>query len=79
VHFGVSRVLLLGYDMQTGPRGQQHWHADHPNKLAPSYDRWRSMFDSLVDPLKKAGVSVVNCTRRTALETFPCAPLESVL
>jgi hypothetical protein len=79
VHLGAQRIVLLGYDMQKGPKGEQHWHADHPNKLGPDYRKWRDMFLSLLDPLTKAGVEVINCTRATALDVFPCRPLESVL
>jgi hypothetical protein len=79
VHLGARRIVLLGYDMQKGPQGVQHWHPEHPVRLAPSYDRWRQMFESLVAPLARLGVEVINCTRRTALTAFPCRPLEEVL
>jgi hypothetical protein len=36
-------------------------------------------FPTLVDPLTAIGVSIVNCTRRTALQCFPCAALEDAL
>jgi len=79
VHFGVTRIVLLGYDMAPGKEGRAHWHTDHPVRLASSYRHFRKQFETLLAPLAKVGVEVVNCTRRTALECFPCAPLESVL
>jgi hypothetical protein len=78
-HLGASRIILLGYDMQTGPRGEEHWHGDHPNSSRSPYDKFRGNFPTLVEPLKAAGVEVVNCTRRTALTAFPCRPLRDVL
>ncbi len=79
VLFGASRILLLGYDMQPGPKGQEHWHVDHPNLSRSTYAVFLSHFPSLVEPLKAAGVEVINCTRRTALTCFPHMSLEQAL
>ncbi len=79
VHFGVSRIVLLGYDMQTGPAGQVHWHPDHPGSPATKFDQWAPFFASLVGPLAALGVEVINCTRQTALTCFPRAALEATL
>ncbi len=83
VHFGVTRIILLGYDMQNGPDGQRHHHPDHPanmNNPSPSnYERWMVMFETLGPDLSRAGVDIVNCSLDTALECFPKARLEDVL
>jgi hypothetical protein len=79
-HFGVSRVLLIGYDMQkTGNRS--HWHGDHPAGLHRSspYSEWVRRFKRLAADLKQAGVEVINCSEHTALPYFPRARLEDVL
>jgi len=69
VHLGVSRILLLGYDLQaTG--GQLHWHPDHP-KGFQEFEKWAPRFQTLVAPLREAGVDVWNCSRSTALTAFP--------
>jgi hypothetical protein len=79
VLLGASRIVLLGYDMQTGPKGEQHWHEDHPQSNAPEYSNWAQRFATLVEPLAEAGIEVVNCTARTALTCFPCRPLRDAL
>lgn len=77
-HFGVRRIVLLGYDMKmTG--GRYHWHRDHPHPTPNIYGGWRHAFATLAGPLRAAGIEVINCTRETALTCFPTAPLESVL
>lgn len=80
VHFGVRRILLLGYDMRVvGER--THWHGGHPRVQNPNVYR-RAMlpcFETLVAPLADLGVKVVNCTPDSALQTFPCMPLEEAL
>lgn len=78
--FGVSRMILMGYDMQfTG--GKAHWHADHPGGLANAQgvDRWPRHFPALAADLERIGVEVINCTRETLLTCFRRAKIEDVL
>lgn len=79
VHFGADRIVLLGYDMQPGPNGEEHHHPDHPNRSRSPYPSFRAQFPALVAPLQALGIEVVNCTRQTALTCFPQAALEAVL
>lgn len=76
---GARRILLLGYDMQKGPKGEEHHHADHPNKSRSPYDKFRKAFPTLVQPLRDAGVEVINCTRRTALTCFPSMTIQEAM
>lgn len=79
VHLGARRILLLGYDMAPAVDGRAHWFGDHPDKTPSPYPQMRAAFDTLVEPLAALGIEVVNCSRQTALLTFPCRPLDSVL
>jgi hypothetical protein len=78
VHRGVSRIVLLGVDMMCAPDEASHFFGEHRNKTRPRFDLCLALFDTIAAPLLAAGVSVINCTRRTALQAFPCAPLETV-
>lgn len=78
VHLGASRIVLLGYDMQPS-EGREHWHPEHPIPLSNQYTSWRRHFETLVEPLRRAGVTVLNASRRTALECFPVVSLEQAL
>jgi hypothetical protein len=71
VLMGAKRIILLGYDMDSGPKGEMHWHPEHPMRTPKLYPEFRRRFETLVEPLKAHGVEVVNCTRRTALQCFP--------
>jgi hypothetical protein len=73
VLLGASRIVLLGYDMAIGLDGKEHWHADHPNPTRSPYQTFRAAYPTLVEPLTAAGVEVINCSRRTALNCFPRA------
>ena len=79
VHFGASRVLLLGYDMGVSETGRTHWHGGHPNRVVSPYATFRQAFETIVAPLQAARVAVINCSRRTALTVFPCQPLREAL
>lgn len=78
LHFGASRVVLLGYDMQlTG--GRSHWHGNHPKLGNPRRDRmpeWRARFAQIA---AESRVPIINATRDTALTCFPCTDLETAL
>jgi len=78
LHFGVSRVLLLGYDMQV-LGAVTHWHGNHARLGNPRRDRmseWRERFAQLA---AQARVPIVNATRETALTCFPRVELQTAL
>lgn len=76
---GASKILLLGYDMQPSPSGEDHWHAPHPDGTHPGYARCLPLFASLVQPLADHGIQIVNCSPGSALRVFPCQPLNEAL
>jgi hypothetical protein len=80
VHLGAARILLLGYNMSH--QNGSHFFGNHPaglNQSAALYPGFRRSFDSLVEPLKAAGIEVINCTPNTSLHTFPRRALRDVL
>lgn len=79
VLLGATEIVLLGYDMQLGPQQQIHWHPDHPRQLYPPFVDFLLAFGTLPPLLAPLGVSVVNCTRSTALTVFPQWSLEDAL
>lgn len=79
VHLGAKRILLLGYDMQRGPKGEEHWHADYPWKSRSPFEAFVRRYQTLVEPLQRLQIDVVNCSRRSALTMFPQAVITDVL
>jgi hypothetical protein len=73
VHFGATRIVLLGVDMKG-----RHFHGEHPDRTVPPFSVCLARFAGLVQPLADAGVEVVNCTPGSALKCFPMASLEDV-
>lgn len=79
--FGARRILLLGFDMKLGPKGEKHWHPDHPAPLVQSqtFGEWIRKFDALAADCKTLGVEVINCTPGSALKCFPMSTIEKEL
>lgn len=68
--FGARTILLLGYDMQMVD-SRTHWHGDHPTGMKTvnpqALRTWAERMKPLEYQLRRAGVSVVNASRSTAL------------
>jgi hypothetical protein len=78
VHYGAGRIVMLGYDMQ--PRGgKSHFFGEHPQKGQSPYPQFRAAFETLVKPLAKLKIEIVNCSRNSVLTCFPKADLRDVL
>jgi hypothetical protein len=78
-HLGAARVLLLGYDMGPAPDGRTHWFGLHPDKVPSPYGLMLHEFQGFNAELLAAGVTVLNCSRRTVLQEFPRVALEEEL
>lgn len=83
VHFGIKRIVLLGVDMQVVD-GRTHWHEPYPWEGTPeafSKVLTQSMlpkFNTLVEPLQKAGVEVINATPGSALKCWSYVNLKDI-
>lgn len=80
-HFGVNRVLLLGYDMGFAPGSPSHFFGEHPSALRSSRvpAQYIPFFELMVEPLREMGLQVINCSRQTALTCFPRQSLAAAL
>ncbi len=79
-HRGARRVILLGFDMKPAADGRVHWHAEHPVPTDPHLPgSFAAHFRSLVKPLARLGVEVLNATPGSALDVFPRVELEEAL
>lgn len=79
VHFGASRIVLLGYDLQPDANGRDHHHRPHPDQSVVPYDLWRGTYETLIAPLEARGIEIVNASRATAITAIPRVTLEEVL
>ena len=78
-HLGARRVVLLGYDMRPID-GKAHWHEEHPIPTPlDCLTGYADGFRTLVEPLRRRGVEVINATPGSALDFFPRATLQEAL
>jgi hypothetical protein len=75
---GARRILLLGFDMGYGKSGKRHFFGDHPGGMnVPSpFPDFINSFRSVAAQAPDLGLEIVNCSRETALDCFPRAPIE---
>lgn len=79
VHFGATRIVLLGYDLTRGPKGQEHWHPDHRTRVQSNYPLYVQCLETIVQPLKELGIHVINCSRVTKIPYFERSTIQAVL
>lgn len=82
VHLGAKTIVLLGYDMGARADGRTHWFGEHPyqrRKAGCSLGERVDVFLSMLEPLKRLGVRVLNASRETALTMFPRVSLAEAL
>ncbi len=81
VHFGVKKIILLGFDMRAANRSKLHWFGNHPKRLdsKPSFANWIRAMDKLAPVLRAKNVDVINCTPNSALRCFRRMSLEAAL
>ena len=79
-HFGVTRIVLIGFDMQHRPGDPPHWFGKHPQGLsnAGGVKDWAPRFNQLADDLRAEGVELLNCSLRTALTVPRCDLAEAL-
>lgn len=89
-HFGVTRVVLLGFDMRMynipGRRGPEmkNWHTDHKEQVNRIEARRRfNHHISACKIIQKAAVKlnfeIINCTLESAIPDFPIMSLDDFL
>lgn len=79
--FGARRILLVGFDMKLGPKGEKHHHPDHPSPLMQgmTFGEWIHKGATLAKDLERNGCDVINCSAETALTCFRRGELEKEL
>lgn len=77
---GGNPILLLGYDMKHDA-GRDHFEGGgHPVPTTEAdLKAYAKRYRTMVEPLRKIGVTVLNCTPSSALTCFPMVSLEEAL
>ncbi len=68
------QIFLLGFDMA----GSGHWHPEPGWGGAIPLEPWAAAFDVAAEQLRAAGVHVVNCSPKSAIQAFEKISLEEI-
>ena len=70
IHFGVRRVVLLGYDMKPNEDGKDNWHDNHKvkNNTTLPYPRFLQSFPIIVRDAERMGVEIINTSMDSLID-----------
>ena len=87
-HFGVKRIYLLGFDMQLGEGGVQHWHPHYKKESNPPkqrdpksapFDRHKIGFPMIANDARRFGLEIINVNPNSQITVFKRVKLSDVL
>jgi len=73
VHFGVKRIILLGFDMQLDANKNQHWHKQYSSPLSSverSMAKHLAGFPQMKADLDRLKIEVLNANPDSKIEAF---------
>lgn len=79
LHFGATRILLVGYDMRV-VAGRHHFFGEYREPTLArtrEYERWARAYDSIRPA--DYGLEIINCTPGSAIKAFPFMALDDAL
>ena len=85
---GAAKILLVAYDMRFGSDGKSHWHGEHYDTVNKTrvvmgnkvFERnMLPKFHTLVQPLKDAGIDIINCSSISAITVFPKMSIQEAI
>lgn len=81
-HMRVKTIVLVGFDMQRDEQGKAHHHAPHEWDVKPGNRTWDIQMKQLaimVEPLRQAGIEVLNASPNSRLAFWPRVTLEDAI
>jgi hypothetical protein len=83
VHFGVKRIILLGFDMRLNHGKRSHWHGSHGKdgkaRRSLPFPRHLKGFPFIAEDAKTMGVEILNASPDSAITEFPKVNIMDVL
>jgi len=89
VHFGVKRIVLLGFDMNLDENQKSHWHGSHHNpnpkeptkkkRKTPPFERHLRGFPNIAVDARQMGVEILNANPNSAINDFRKVTVKDVL
>lgn len=77
-HFGVSQIILLGFDMSYPGPTITHWHKGHGNQRK-SFKRFLRGFPAIAADAETLGIEILNMSPDSSITQFRKVSLKEVL
>lgn len=87
-HLGVSRIILLGFDMDIDENGYTHWHGSHKEikdkrvlgrDPFKSFERHLPSFHSIAQDAERLGLEIINANPDSKIQDFEKMTVDQVL
>lgn len=79
MHSAAPVIALLGFDGKDGPGKRTHFFGEHPNRTKPPYQVMLLNMKTLLEPARRLGIRIVNCTPGSAIDCFDRGDIASLL
>lgn len=77
---GATTILLLGFDGKVSTEGKSHFFGAHPRPTPEAvYPYYRQAMSAAENALIDAGVTVLNCSPGSAIDSFKKVTIEEVI
>ena len=78
-----QRLILVGFDMALGPRGEKHWFPDYPWKngggsKSGKLAEWAQQIHTAAVQLDRAGIEVFACSERSPVKRWRRIPAKQI-
>ena len=75
-HLKPRRLILVGFDMALGPKGERHWFPDYPWKNGggsrqSKLNEWAQQLTNVAEQFDSAGICVEVCAERSPVKRWP--------
>lgn len=78
-HFGVKRIILLGFDMCLNGQKISHWHGNHGNKTRSPFPRHMRGFAQIAKDAEQEGIEIINASPNSAIQQFRKVSVKELL
>jgi hypothetical protein len=77
-HLGVTRIVLIGYDMHNVDN-KRNWHTDHKDSGNAPYARFLKCYPEIARDAENLGVEIINTCKDSAIKCLPYQPLKKIV
>jgi hypothetical protein len=84
-HFGVRKIILVGFDMSIDNRRNSHWHGAHGmgskngKKWIPPFPRHLKGFEYIAKDAQELGIEIINASPDSAIKELPKVAVSELL